>query len=487
MLIVQRAREKNIPMKVAFYIWLLIMGTAAYSFSVVHAYSYSLIGYQGAFLKYYYPLYWHTACLTINAQAADIETDDDELEELDETQSKKNKTSDYVKLALAIFELEQQGIKVHCPDINKSEIGFSVDAKNNTILYGLKALDKVGDEIAQQIINLRPYSSFKDFLNKNVTFDAKDFPERKKLNKNTILSLIFSNSFESLSSGKVKKSQLIVQYLSLLISPVEDLNARYLEQLKNLKILPVEYYKFIDMKFYMPKIKKNQCEENKKVWKISKNEDMQQNDLIQHIYDVYCSCIEKEDMDFIYLTKRSTNAIFKEVESNIKNWLEQNSEELKSKLNNIKIKKEFQEWTKGKTGSDLAFSSMGMYPNGSWLDTAAEDYGISEYLKLPIADNNIINWGKYKGMEYPIFKISQIPVTVIDKNTKHKTVIGYTKNAIITLKFKNEVFDYYSSNFVRGEKLIVWGYRGNKENTFTVKLYGSVKKENINTHTVIKI
>ena len=57
----------------------------------------------------------------------------------------------------------------------------------------------------------------------------------------------------------------------------------------------------------------------------------------------------------------------------------------------------------------------------------------------------------------------------------------------LTLKFKNEVFDYYSSNFVRGEKLIVWGYRGNKENTFTVKLYGSVKKENINTHTVIKI
>ena len=495
MLIIERAKEKGLDPIIPFYAWLLIMGTAAYSFSVVHAYSYSLIGYQGAFLKYYYPLYWHTACLTINAQAADIEDkenyykaleeeNEDYIKSIEEESKKKNKTSDYAKLAKAIFDIQQENVTIACPDINKSEVGYSVDANNNAILYGLKALDGIGDEVAKQIIELRPYSSFDDFLLKNVSFDVEKYPTRKKLDKNALMSLIFSNSFNCLGETN---SNLIIKYMSLLTKTLDKLDTRCLDELLKIGSLPLEYESFIKMKAYMPKIKKFQDETNKKIWKIPKYGSPEYSIIIQHIYDTYYSCIEADEEEYLFLTKKTANQIYKEKETAVKDWLDENQESLKYKLNLVRIKQEFAKWTKGRTVSDLAFKAMGFYPGKSWLDTAAQKYGISEYLDLPRAENNIISYGTYKGEKYPIFKISQIPITVIEKDAKHKCVTGLTKGAVVTLKFKTEVYDYYSNYFERGEKLIVWGYRGNKDDTFTVKLYSSARKNCPDTHTVIKV
>lgn len=449
------------------------MGTAAYSFSVVHAYSYSLIGYQGAFLKNYYPLYWNTACLSINAAATEIEDEDSEEDK------KKNKTTDYAKISKAIFDLKQDDVTVHTPDIEKSELGFSTDRENNAILFSLKALDGVADDVAAQIIEFRPYTSFHNFLETHVLFDAEKYPDRRKLNKNTMLSLIFSDAFVSLG---MKRSECVVQYIKTQIGPVENLTTRYLEELQKNRILPSEFDNFIAMKNWMPKIKKFQ-HEDKKTWKIPHTEQ----EVIQHIYDYYLDSIESDNGMEILLTKKIANAVYKEREQAVKAWLENNSEAILAKINQIRVKQEYQEWTKGKSAGDLAFKAMGMYIGESWLDTAAERYGVSEYLSLPRADDNIVGWGKYKGQEYPLFSICQIPIAVIDKNTKHKTITGYTKGAIITLRLKPESFDYYSSLFVRGEKLIVWGYRGNKDDTFTVKLYNSVRKNYSETHTVMRV
>lgn len=473
LLIVKKAVMAGIPSIVAFYVWLLIMGTAAYSFSVVHAYSYSLIGYQGAFLKYYYPLYWNTACLTINAQATDTE------EDAGEDGKKKNKTTDYAKVAKAIFDLQQDGVTVHTPDINKSEMGFSVDSESNTILFGLKPLDGVSDDVSAQILELAPYQSFQEFMDKHILFDAEQYPERRKLNKSTMLALIFSDAFATLG---VRRSECVVKYMLTQISAVETLSTRYLEELQKNGILPSEFDTFIHMKNWMPKIKKYQ-HEDKKTWKIPHTES----EIIQHIYDHYLDSVESDTGMEILLTKKTVNAAYKEHEQAVKSWLENNNAAVLAKINQIRVKQEYKEWTKGKSAGDLAFKAMGMYIGESWLDTAAEKYGISEYLSLPRADDNIVGWGKYKGQEYPLFGICQIPIAVIDKNTKHKTITGYTKGTIITLRLKPESFDYYSSLFVRGEKLIVWGYRGNKDDTFTVKLYNSVRKNYSETHTVMRV
>lgn len=471
-LIIQRGKEKGYPPIVAFYVWMLLMGTAAYSFSVVHAHSYSLIGYQGAFLKHYYPLYWHTACLSINAQAEDVYEDEESGEE------KQNKTTDYAKITKAIFDIQQEGISVSPPNINKSDFGFSTDKENNLILFGLRALDKVGDEIAQQIIELRPYGSFDDFMSKHILFDQEQFPERKKLSKNTMLSLIFSDSFGSIEE---KRSTCIVKYLSTQTNTINNLSTRYLSELRENNILPREFEPFFEQKNMISKIKAYKSED-KKVWKIPLTE----NNLIQHIYDNYLESVASDDGQYIFLTKKTVNAKFKESEESLKSWMAEHEDAILDKINNLRLKQELLNWTKGSSAGDLAFQATGMYQGESWLDTASEKYGTSEFLSLPLAEDNIVGWGKYKGKQYPLFGITQIPITVIDKNTKHKTLSCCTKGAVITVRMRAETFDYYSKHFVRGAKLIIWGYRGYKGDTFTVKLYESVRKNHIDTHTIMK-
>lgn len=471
-LIIQRGKENHYPPIVAFYVWMLLMGTAAYSFSVVHAHSYSLIGYQGAFLKHYYPLYWHTACLSINAQAEDVYDEDEAGEE------KQNKTTDYAKITKAIFDIQQEGISVSPPNVNKSDFGFSTDREGNSILFGLRALDKVGDDIAQQIIELRPYDSFDDFMSKHILFDQEEIIGRKRLNKSTMLSLIFSDSFGSLEE---KRSTCIVKYLSTQTNTIDTLSIRYLSELRENNILPLEFEPFIDQKSMIGKIKTYKSED-KKVWQIPHTE----NNMVQHIYDYYLESVASDDGQYIYLTKKTTNAKFKEIETSVRSWMADNEGEVLDKINNLRLKQELLSWTKGNSSGDLAFQATGMYQGASWLDTASEKYGISEFLSLPLAEDNIVGWGKYKGRKYPLFGITQIPVTVIDKNTKHKTLSCYTKGAVVTVRMRAEAFDYYSKHFTRGSKLIIWGYRGYKEDSFTVKLYESVRKNCIGTHTIMK-
>lgn len=120
-----------------------------YSFSLIHALAYSFIGMQTLYLATHFnPIYWNTACLIVNSGA--IEGTDDE-------------STDYAKIAKALGSIMNAGIKVSLADINQSGFGFLPDIKNNQILFGLKGLLNVGDDVVEQIIENRPYKSIKDF------------------------------------------------------------------------------------------------------------------------------------------------------------------------------------------------------------------------------------------------------------------------------------------------------------------------------------
>ena len=450
----------------AFYCWLLLYGQLAYSFNDAHTYSYSIQGYQGAWLKTYYPIYWATACLSVDAQAI----------EKDEEDNGKNKTTDYAQIAKAIFKIRNTGIKVEPPLINTSRFDFTPDVKNNLILYGLKALNGVSDSIAQQIIQNRPYKDFDDFLVKNVTSTSD---EDGKLGSKAMLSLIFSNSFRDIEP---KRSECIKKYMNTCFNDVEKLTTRYLADIRKVKFLPLEFENMEEINKKMTVLKKYQNPENKKTWKVPR-EDV---NLIQHIYDFYEDCIVEDNGDYILIEKKTANQKFKEAKEKLDTWLQENESLIKEKLNASRMAKQYKEWTKEKSPADIEFQSLGMYLSNNWLDTAKDDYGVSDFNELIYGEENIKSWGKYKGTEYPIFNISQIPVTVIEKNTKHKTITCLTKNKIITCKMKTEIFDFYSQHFTRGTKLIIWGYRTN-DDTFTIKLYGSVKKEVGDTHTIIPI
>lgn len=141
-----------------------VEGCAAYLFNKSHATSYSLLSCITAWLKYYYPLEYFTAVLSL-------------LEDEDKRDS-----------YISILEKEYN-IKVVVPDINLSEKYFSCIPEENKILYGLSSIKGVGDKPIEVIIKNRPYDTLENFYEK-VT--------KTNVNKTAGKALIKTGAFDSL-------------------------------------------------------------------------------------------------------------------------------------------------------------------------------------------------------------------------------------------------------------------------------------------------
>lgn len=169
------------------YVWACGIGPQmGYSFSVIHALAYSFIGFQTMFIATNWnPIYWNTACLIVNSggleEESDFEEDDDGY-----VVEKKEKATDYGKIAKAIGDITSRGIQVSLVDINKSSYSFKPDVENNEILFGMKALSNINGPTIEQIISHRPYAGIADFMSKC------------PLNKSAMFSLIKAGAFDKL-------------------------------------------------------------------------------------------------------------------------------------------------------------------------------------------------------------------------------------------------------------------------------------------------
>ena len=147
-----------------------LMGSAKYLFNKSHATSYSLNSIITAWLKYYYPVEFYAAVLSIQDQ-----------------EDKRVKYMDTIE--------EQFGIKTKTPDINKSGKFFTPDPDNNSILYGLNNVKGVGEAALDIIIENQPYASFEDFLTR--------LP-KKSVNKKVVMSLIKAGAFDCFEKNRYK-------------------------------------------------------------------------------------------------------------------------------------------------------------------------------------------------------------------------------------------------------------------------------------------
>lgn len=139
------------------------------------------------------PIYWDTACLVVNSGSLQDDEEKDEIEvEVEEKEKKKQATStDYGKIAKALNEIISAGINVDLVNINSSDFGFKPDVKNNRILFGMKALLNVNDELVNKIIENRPYYSIKDFY------------QKVKPTKQAMVSLIKAGAFDEMVERKI--------------------------------------------------------------------------------------------------------------------------------------------------------------------------------------------------------------------------------------------------------------------------------------------
>ena len=147
----------------------LIEPFAGYGFNKAHAACYAVIAYQTAYLKANYPVEYMTAVLTAESRA---NTGDTRSE----------------KIAMIVAECKRTGIHLLPPDINTSDIEFSIES--GRIRFGLSAIKNVGEAAIESILRAREHGSFTTF---------SDFLRRvdvSKVNKKTLESLIQAGAME---------------------------------------------------------------------------------------------------------------------------------------------------------------------------------------------------------------------------------------------------------------------------------------------------
>jgi DNA polymerase-3 subunit alpha len=122
------AVKNGITEKKATRIFDLMEHFAGYGFNKSHSTTYAFLAYQTAYLKANYPWHFQAALLTIEAQNAD-------------------------KVALYLGECRDRNIPVLPPDINESELQFTVTPQG--VRFGLTAIKNVGDGAIESILEVR--------------------------------------------------------------------------------------------------------------------------------------------------------------------------------------------------------------------------------------------------------------------------------------------------------------------------------------------
>lgn len=173
--------KNGIPEEIANKIFDDMTDFAKYAFNKSHAAAYTIVSYQTAYLKCYYPVEFMAALMT-------------------------SVIDNSSKVAEYIMTCRQMGIEILPPDINEGESGFSVSG--GRIRYGLSAIKSVGKPVIDAIVSQRnqsgPYVSLKDFCERLTG---------KEVNKRTIENFIKAGAFDSLGATRRQQMMVYVQVL----------------------------------------------------------------------------------------------------------------------------------------------------------------------------------------------------------------------------------------------------------------------------------
>lgn len=159
-------------------IWKDWTAFAAYAFNKSHATCYAWIGYQTAYLKANYPAEFMAANLSGNL----------------------NNIEDIKKL---MEECRRMGISVLGPDINESDVSFTVN-KGGNIRFGMAGVKGVGAAIVNSIIEGRsngPYKNIFDFIERSSA--------KAPVNRKTIESLVYAGAFDSFT--EIRREQFFAE------------------------------------------------------------------------------------------------------------------------------------------------------------------------------------------------------------------------------------------------------------------------------------
>jgi DNA polymerase-3 subunit alpha len=166
-------RGSGIPDAVARRLWSSFEATGDYSFNKSHAACYALISYRTAWLKANYPVEYMAALIS-------------------SVMNTKDKVPFYVN------QCHEMGIQVLPPDVNESDVGFTV--VEGEIRFGLNAVKGVGRGAIEAIIASREQGRFESL------YDFCGRVDSGLVNKRTLEALIKSGAFDS--TGDTRRGML---------------------------------------------------------------------------------------------------------------------------------------------------------------------------------------------------------------------------------------------------------------------------------------
>jgi DNA polymerase-3 subunit alpha len=166
---IEGARKNGVADKKAAHIFELMEHFAGYGFNKSHSTAYAFLAYQTAYLKANYPWHFAAALLTIEAQNTD-------------------------KLALYLGECRDRGISVLPPDINASELRFTVTPQG--VRFGLTAIKNVGEGAIESLLAVRAKQGRITSL--HALCEDLDL---RLVNKRVLESLVKAGAFDSLAAG----------------------------------------------------------------------------------------------------------------------------------------------------------------------------------------------------------------------------------------------------------------------------------------------
>jgi len=162
----QGGTQRGVPARTAKKIWDHMEQFAGYGFNKSHSAAYAWLAYQTAYFKANYPAFFMAALLTSERANTD-------------------------KMVQYIGECREMGIRVLPPDVNDSEMFFTV--VGDSIRFGLAAIKNVGEGAVEAVLTARrqggPFASL---------FDFSERVDLRAVNRRVVESFIKSGSFDSL-------------------------------------------------------------------------------------------------------------------------------------------------------------------------------------------------------------------------------------------------------------------------------------------------
>ncbi|SNZ10023.1 DNA polymerase-3 subunit alpha [Terribacillus aidingensis] len=441
-----------------------------YSFSLLHTLAYSIIALQELNLNYNYnPIYWNTACLTVNSGGVE-----------DENDSGNTASTNYGKVAAAIGNIRQRGVKVDLPDINKAKFGFTPDVKNNSIVFGLKGMHGIGDQVVHDIISNRPYNSFDDVLEK--------LYKTSILKKGHIIQLIKGGCFD----GFGKREDIMKQFITLISEPKTKLTMQNINMMIERELLPEKFnlnVRFYRFKTYISKrVHKTIAKPKDRLFLL---DDMSSQFLNTHFDD---ECIVDMHEGELVVSEKAFKKQYDKLMEPVKQWLE--SPEALALLNIDLLNSEWEKYASGSL-SRWEMDSLSYYYHEHELSGVNRSkYSIENFFDLP---KEPIKGRPYtwRGKQLYEYEITRIIGTVLDRDKTKHTVTLLTPDGVVTVKMYGGAFGHYNrqisdkvgdkkqviekSWFTRGNMLLFSGFR--RGNNFIPKVY----KQSIFAHTVAKV